>query len=102
MIQLQIRDPDNNWLTIAAIPDHPANHSRAFFCPSCGDIWARWTIARFTHCSLEFRNCANHGGGFYSSYLIHHSLVSLPRELLNREFLLASENPLAFLHAFPQ
>jgi len=101
MIQLQTRDPDGNWLTLTTIPNHPANHSRAFFCSSCGDVWARWTLPRFTHCSLEFRTCAEHGGGFYSTQYIDRSLVLLPRELLNREFLLASENPLAFIRAFP-
>lgn len=100
-INFQIRDPHGAWMTSFAILNHPANHSRAFYCSSCGDIWARWVLDSFNHCSLEFRNCEAHGSGFYTTHYIDRSLFLLPPELLKREFILASENPEAFLRAFP-
>lgn len=72
---------------------HPPK-SLAYFCSSCGEIWARIVVdgdprGWFLYYSL----CPRHGlGTIYFKYESEH-MGALPRAALEREFLLISEHP---------
>jgi len=75
----------------------------AFFCPTCGTIWARGVYdysfdysphpnLSTLHWVVESRRCVEHGDGtLLSGYLQH--LESCDKDLLAREALVLSLNP---------
>lgn len=72
-------------------------HGWAFFCCTCGIIWARAPINDLPT-QVEVRPCKLHGSHFYdwagSMYIYWDSQHNntLPPELIKREFLLALEH----------
>lgn len=90
--------PDNIGLEFAhAQPHRPFNI--AFFCPFCGDIWARRIVPDGDpQWTLWTRPCAKHpnsisrgiSGSVWQDYDTEY-LNHMPLELLRREFLLYME-----------
>lgn len=75
----------------------------AFFCPTCGEIWARGIYdydfdyeprsnLSALHWLVESRRCPEHGDGTLLSGYLHH-LSDCDKALLAREALVLSLNP---------
>ena len=70
--------------------------SKVFFCPLCGDIYARRIITPNTHWHLTTHPCAKHtvsnvrepGGSIWVQYWEPDYLKHLPKEILHYEALL--------------
>lgn len=69
-------------------------HSLAYFCYTCGEIWARIVVMNEDQdWRINNAYCPRHGlGTIWCSYDREH-MRALPREALEREALLALENP---------
>ena len=61
--------------------------SVAYFCPACGDIWGRITVAGQPFASYP-RYCPQHGPGFALPYS---NQYEAPLAILKREVLLISQ-----------
>jgi predicted RNA-binding Zn-ribbon protein involved in translation (DUF1610 family) len=68
--------------------------SIAYFCPRCGDVWARIVVCDTSRLwGISNNLCPRHGlGTMWIGYEKEH-MAAFPRELLEREFLLAIADP---------
>jgi hypothetical protein len=66
-------------------------HHRLYFCPDCGNVWARWTFSTARHWAAITRACPTHRyfADEHPGSLIYNrdDLYLLPRDALFREML---------------
>lgn len=83
-----------------SLPIAGSTSNYVYFCGKCGEIWCRIdTGARSDSRWLwefELRLCEAHGEGFLGVNCHREITQNLPRDLLVRDFLLASKNPTAY------
>jgi hypothetical protein len=65
-------------------------HSNAYYCPVCGDVWARIAVQDAKWFFIP-RRCKKHGPPFLLQYNTHELNSSAPIEIWAREFLIAME-----------
>jgi hypothetical protein len=71
-------------------------HSLAYFCPVCGELWARLRQPNAPAWRVIARRCETHGEGWLSYNCEKGIIPALTTELLIREFRCASANPRNF------
>lgn len=79
--------------------EHPPPLSLAFFCPQCGDIWARRVITPATPWNVLTRECRKHKAPRYcepegSVWIAYNTeyVKNLPKSVLRYETLLRLES----------
>lgn len=76
----------------------------AWFCPKCGVVWARAEIAGtrligdyWDHFQVINEPCFAHGRASLAAAPHHHVTENLPTKALQREVMLAAQNPKLYL-----
>jgi len=87
-----IGDSEIGFVTVRGLVCEPYSH--AYFCPCCGEIWARIFIdVEPQHWMVSTMLCAKHGLGSIWREWDKEYMDALPIEALKLEFLLAYDDP---------
>jgi hypothetical protein len=66
--------------------------NKHFFCPVCGETWARWVRENSAH-EVNTQLCKRCEGSETFNRTLHHEHVQLSRSLLEREVFILAEIP---------